>query len=268
MIEIIGKNGSGKSYIAKELYKNGFKINIGYTTRSKRINEKDGIDYFFIDKSEFENKIHNGEFADYKLKNNNYYGILKRDLTENSILVSGDSKKIEQVTGIKIKKVYLNCDMITRFERVSMRKEPLINTFDRFHSENFSFLYDFDAIFIDNTNNPIVNLLEQFKIIDNLPLIANRLFIEEEVKKYALEKKENTNNKLLTMLKYEEFLLRMFFLNNKVLNNDIIIASYYHELSMFAKSIGIESYLTNDGLIAAIDNQEYNFNYLEKRLLK
>lgn len=98
-------------------------------------------------------------------------------------------------------------------------------------------LYDFDAIFIDNTNNPIVNLLGQFKIIDNLPLIANRLFIEEEVKKYALEKKENTNNKLLTMLKYEEFLLRMFFLNNKALNNDIIIASYYHELSMLAKSI-------------------------------
>lgn len=30
----------------------------------------------------------------------------------------------------------------------------------------------------------------------------------------------------------------------------------------------IESYLTNDGLIAAIDNQEYNFNYLEKRFMK
>ena len=47
MIEIIGKNGAGKSYLANKLYHLGFERNVGYTTRPIRDGEIDGIDYFF-----------------------------------------------------------------------------------------------------------------------------------------------------------------------------------------------------------------------------
>ena len=54
MIEIIGKNGSGKSYLANKLYNLGFKRNVGYTTRPIRDNEIDGLDYFFITQEKLE----------------------------------------------------------------------------------------------------------------------------------------------------------------------------------------------------------------------
>ena len=50
MIEIIGKNGAGKSYLANELYNFGFKRNVGYTTRPMRDGEINGVDYYFISK--------------------------------------------------------------------------------------------------------------------------------------------------------------------------------------------------------------------------
>ena len=62
MIEIIGKNGAGKSYLANKLYYLGFKRNVGYTTRPIRDGEIDGIDYFFITKEKFEEYIVNNDF--------------------------------------------------------------------------------------------------------------------------------------------------------------------------------------------------------------
>ena len=92
MIEIIGKNGAGKSYLANKLYYLGFKRNVGYTTRPIREGEIDGIDYFFITKEKFEEYIVNNDFVEYKIRNGFYYGILKNNITNNTIFVSGDTK--------------------------------------------------------------------------------------------------------------------------------------------------------------------------------
>lgn len=73
MIEIIGKNGAGKSYLANKLYYLGFKRNVGYTTRPIRDGEIDGIDYFFITKEKFEEYIVNNDFVEYKIRNGFYY---------------------------------------------------------------------------------------------------------------------------------------------------------------------------------------------------
>ena len=271
MIQILGKNGSGKTFIANELYKQGFQRSVSYTTRPKRDGETDGIEYNFISRDEFEEKIASGEFVEYKFKNDNYYGILRSSLSENSIIISGDSKKIEEATGLSIKKVYISCDMTTRFKRVLNRHEPIINTFDRFHSENYSYLYDFDAFFIDNADTPIQEALDQFAVLSkqdsNLPIKSNRTFIREEIEKLNIEKVTSIGNKLLALLIYEEYLLRMLFLNNKALNNDIIISGYYNEMIKFAKSIGLNCEYTNSGLIIKINNQDYNFDFLEKRLV-
>jgi guanylate kinase len=53
------------------------------TTRNPRGSEKDGIDYYFVTKKEFEKKISNGEFLEYaKVHGDNYYGTPKDKVEE------------------------------------------------------------------------------------------------------------------------------------------------------------------------------------------
>lgn len=59
-------------------------ISTSATTRSPRDVEIDGIDYFFISKDEFEEKIRNDEFLEFaKVHHDNYYGTLKNKVFDN-----------------------------------------------------------------------------------------------------------------------------------------------------------------------------------------
>lgn len=51
---------------------------ITYTTRQKRKNEIDGVDYVFIKKEEFERLIQENAFLEYALVHGNYYGTPKK----------------------------------------------------------------------------------------------------------------------------------------------------------------------------------------------
>lgn len=82
-IVISGPSGVGKGTICNKLFK---EINAWYsvstTTRSPREGEVDGINYYFISKEEFEEKIKNNEFLEYNIYNNNYYGTSKKVVLE------------------------------------------------------------------------------------------------------------------------------------------------------------------------------------------
>lgn len=272
MIEIIGKNGSGKSYLANKLYDFGFKRNIGYTTRPMRDGEIDGIDYYFVSKKLFEQMIKNNEFIDYKIRNGFYYGISKNKINNNTILVSGDANKIESITGNKIIKMYIDCDFLIRYTRVLERNEDIMNTFNRFHTENFSYLYDFDAIFINNnlknnnSFNEIVSNINDSRI-NNL-LVSNRIFIEQEVQRFNLNDTNNSDNKLLVLLRYEEYLLRKLFLENKDLCDIQVIERYYNDMKYFMVFNKIGYLVVDNELYADIDSKEYKFDYKIKRKVK
>ena len=273
MIEIIGKNGAGKSYLANKLYNFGFKRNVGYTKRPMREGEINGIDYFFISKNRFEEMINKDEFIDYKFRNGFYYGISKKNISNNTILVSGNAKKIETVTGYTVLKLYIDCDLLIRYLRVLERNENISDTFNRFHTENFSYLYDFDANFIDN-NLKNKNSFEEIisNVINNDSsnkfLISNRLFIEKEVKKFNINEISNYDDKLLILLKYEEYLLRKLFLEYKDLYAKKVIKKYYDDMLSFMTFNKIE-YLTIDNeLYADINNERYKLDYKIKRKVK
>mgnify|MGYP003291185718 CR=1 FL=1 len=53
------------------------------TSRAKRAYETNGLEYNFVSKEEFEEKINNGELLEYTLYNNNYYGTPKSEITNN-----------------------------------------------------------------------------------------------------------------------------------------------------------------------------------------
>lgn len=76
--------GTGKTTLAHML-KEEFEcvvISISYTTREIRPDEKNGVDYNFISKEEFEGKIVKGDFLEYAQVFEHYYGT-DRKFVEN-----------------------------------------------------------------------------------------------------------------------------------------------------------------------------------------
>lgn len=71
-----GPSGSGKTTLAKHVVekRNDIEFAISYTTRLKRDNETDGIDYRFVSIVEFKKMINNGDFAEWAEVYGNMYG--------------------------------------------------------------------------------------------------------------------------------------------------------------------------------------------------
>jgi len=79
---VSGPSGVGKSTLGSEARRRfaSLKFSISCTTRPPRGSERDGVEYFFLERAEFERKIANGEFAEYAEVFSNYYGTLKSQL--------------------------------------------------------------------------------------------------------------------------------------------------------------------------------------------
>lgn len=82
-IIISGPSGVGKGTICNVLLKDlNAWYSVSMTTRGIREGEVDGINYYFINKPEFEERIKNGQFIEYNIYNNNYYGTPKDKVLE------------------------------------------------------------------------------------------------------------------------------------------------------------------------------------------
>lgn len=77
MIIISAPSGAGKSTLCSKLVKDYPEIieNISYTTRPPRNLEKDEVDYHFITKKEFDQKVKEGFFIEHAHVHGNDYGI-------------------------------------------------------------------------------------------------------------------------------------------------------------------------------------------------
>jgi guanylate kinase len=75
-IIISAPSGTGKTTICNSLRESipDLKFTISHTTRKIREGEVDGVDYVFISKNEFENKIKNNDFLEWAQVHGNYYG--------------------------------------------------------------------------------------------------------------------------------------------------------------------------------------------------
>ncbi len=84
LVILSGVSGAGKDTIKKELIKTMDDVVSlpSYTSRTKRSDETEGVQYHFITKKEFEKKIEENEFYEYDLHHENYYGTSKKLLNE------------------------------------------------------------------------------------------------------------------------------------------------------------------------------------------
>ncbi len=85
LIVISAPSGTGKTTVVKKLLRQTPNIvaSVSFTTRKMRENEKEGIDYFFVDETTFENMIHNGDFLEYATVFGNFYGTEKGSVSQN-----------------------------------------------------------------------------------------------------------------------------------------------------------------------------------------
>lgn len=84
LLIVSGPAGSGKTTVCERLLEATSNLQriITATTRSARGNEKDGVDYHFLSRTDFEAKIAGDEFYEYARVHNQLYGTLKSVVQE------------------------------------------------------------------------------------------------------------------------------------------------------------------------------------------
>lgn len=84
LVILSGVAGAGKDTIKQELIKRMENVESmpSYTSRQPRPGEVEGKTYHFVSKEKFEEMIKQGEFYEYDIHHNNYYGVPKKILNE------------------------------------------------------------------------------------------------------------------------------------------------------------------------------------------
>lgn len=111
---ISAASGAGKSSLVKQICKldQNIKVSISHTTRTKRHNEIDKHDYYFITIDKFKTMLANNEFIEYAKVYDNYYGTSKNQLDQ--IIKQGHDVilEIDWQGAIQIKNIMPNAILI------------------------------------------------------------------------------------------------------------------------------------------------------------
>ena len=85
LIVISAPSGTGKTTVVKKLLEKIPNIiaSVSFTTRPMRENEREGVDYFFVDKRKFETMVDSHQFIEHATVFGNYYGTHKEVLSNN-----------------------------------------------------------------------------------------------------------------------------------------------------------------------------------------
>ena len=114
LIAVSAPSGGGKTTIVKKILNLYPEIifSVSATTRPKRENETDGVEYFFISEDEFKNRADNNEFVEWEKFYDYYYGTFKSFINDN--INSGKSVLLEiDVKGaLSIKRIYPDSHLI------------------------------------------------------------------------------------------------------------------------------------------------------------
>jgi guanylate kinase len=95
-------SGTGKTTVAEELVRivPGLELSRSYTSRPRRSNEIDGVDYNFVSREDFEQRIYRGEFLEHADVFGNYYGTCRVE-TETRLASGRDLMLVIDVQGAR-----------------------------------------------------------------------------------------------------------------------------------------------------------------------
>lgn len=173
VIAIVGRSSAGKNTVQKKLYEliNNSHSIIGSTTRPKRENEIDGVEYYFLDINTFTKKLLSGELIEAASYNHDtwFYGTsineLEKDKINIGIFNPTAIECMEADDRIELQIIYIKCPDKQRLQR-SLARETYPNCREicrRFLSEDETYEEleeEYDFIVFDNSSvNPDYKLL-------------------------------------------------------------------------------------------------------------
>lgn len=109
LIVLSGFAGTGKGTVVKQLlerYKEQYALSISMTTRSPRNYETNGVEYHFVEKKVFEDKISKDGFLEYACYCGNYYGTPKDFIEQNMEAGRDVLLEIEIQGALQVKEKY------------------------------------------------------------------------------------------------------------------------------------------------------------------
>lgn len=185
---ISAPSGAGKTTIIREIFKNlpEMKFSVSATTRKMRNGEKEGKDYYFVSREEFEIMIKNNEFIEWEEVHGELYGTLKRELqkgTDNQVDMIFD---VDVKGALSIKKLYPEAvtifidapknEIIERLRNRRTESEEELNKRIRRMDSELKLKDGFDHVVENNTGrlgglqsvvNEIINIIKQSRPVYN-----------------------------------------------------------------------------------------------------
>ena len=178
LLVISSPSGTGKTTICKKLleYDKNIHLSVSVTTRKKRKNEVEGIDYYFKSKEDFLNLKSQNSFIENAFVFENYYGTLKSEVLEQlengiDVLIDIDWQGTRQITQAmkgNLIKIFLLPPSISELKkRLSKRNSDSIKEINFRMSKALKEIKHFDEYDyvlindnLDNTFQKIVQILE------------------------------------------------------------------------------------------------------------
>ena len=199
LLVISSPSGTGKTTICKKLleYDKNIHLSVSVTTRKKRKNEVEGIDYYFRSKKDFLNLKSQNSFIENALVFENYYGTLKSEVLEQiengiDVLIDIDWQGTRQITqamkGNLIKIFLLPPSIDELKKRLSKRNSDSIKEINFRMSKALKEIKHFDEYDYVLVNDNLENTFQKiFKIIEAERLkLPKQLYLSDFVKKLNL----------------------------------------------------------------------------------
>ena len=108
LIVISGFSGAGKGTLVKELVRkhDNYALSVSMTTRAPRPGERDGVEYFFTDKRNFEETIERDGLVEYAVYCEHYYGTPRAYVEEQLSAGRNVILEIEIQGALKVKEKF------------------------------------------------------------------------------------------------------------------------------------------------------------------
>jgi len=188
---VAAPSGGGKTSLVKKLIASleHVEVSISHTTRPMRPGEKNGTDYFFVEKDEFINMVNDNAFVEHAIVFNHFYGtstaqIAKRLQDGIDVILDIDWQGAEQIRRAFPKAVSVFIippsldELKSRLMNRRQDKDEVISERMKKAQDEMSHYPEFDYLIVNDNFEHAASELEAI-------VVANRLRMENQVNKQS-----------------------------------------------------------------------------------